>query len=376
MKPNNLPLPPDQLAIRVGGTAQNAFEEQGRGAKEFIISSLPENYDFTNKRVLDFGCGSGRILRHFNEEARKAEFWACDIDSSSISWLSENFPSYFRFICNTETADLPLESNYFDLIYVVSVFTHLTTTWRSWLLELRRILKPGGILLVTFHNRIAYEYNTGQHFDEEKTGMLAMHEDRPWSDGGPMIYHSNWWLQKNFGQLFDVDYISREGLFVWQSLAFLIKPENTTKGKGKRQCPVLQPYPYQFYDPQFSGHLNVPNRRSSFLRSWHGIELEPDNNREITLSGWFVSKTGRISNIQFIVDESKIMELPGANRDRKDVEAAHPDWPDSLHSGFEATLKLIGYGNGEHELKVIATDLTGRRHEIQSPLILLRGKDR
>jgi cyclopropane fatty-acyl-phospholipid synthase-like methyltransferase len=39
---------------------------------------------------------------------------------------------------------------YFDLVYAISVFTHITHEWSAWLLELHRILKPEGLLLATF----------------------------------------------------------------------------------------------------------------------------------------------------------------------------------------------------------------------------------
>lgn len=210
---NGLPLPPDDQANRVGGTVGETFEAQGRDTKETIIRSLPENYDFTNKRVLDFGCGSGRVLRYFQTEAQKGEFWACDIHYPSILWLSEDFPSYFRVFANADVPPLPIESDCFDLIYAISVFRHIATTWKEWLLELRRALKPGGILLVTFHHRVAYEYTTGQRFNERKTGMLVMHDNLDWDKGGPAVFHSNWWIQKHWEQLFDIEYISRGAFF-------------------------------------------------------------------------------------------------------------------------------------------------------------------
>jgi SAM-dependent methyltransferase len=369
MGEDKLPLPPSHLAKRVGGTEGEAFEKQGLEIKKFIIVSLPEDYDFTNKRVLDFGCGCGRVLRHFQVEARMGEFWACDIHLSTTTWLSENMPTHFRIFHICESPHLPIESNFFDLIYVVSVFTHLTTMWKPWLLELRRALKTGGTALITFHNRIAYEYNTGKYFDEQNAGMLVTHEDREWDNGGPMVYHSNWWIQKHWGQFFDIEYISREGLFNWQSLAVLTKPEG--KVRNNTTCPVLQPYPYGFYDPNFMGDLHIPGRRSNYLRYWHGLEMKVSENGEGNFSGWAASKAGKITRIRFIVDDKEVLELPGTNRERKDVEMVYPDWPYSLYSGFEATVNLSDFEVGEHQLKVIATDSRGNRREGEIPLILL-----
>jgi SAM-dependent methyltransferase len=369
MSKNNLPLPPDNLANRVGGTLKEEFEEQGREIKEFVVRSLPENYDFTDKRILDFGCGAGRVLRHFDREARIGEFFGCDTHKPSVEWLSESLPAYFRVFSNTELPHLPIESNYFDLVYVISVFTHLTTTWKPWLMELKRVLKPGGIALITFHNRIAYEYCTGKRFDEQNTGILLMHEDRDWDSGGPMVYHSNWWIQKHWGQFFNIDYISREGLFNWQSLVVLNKSKDNEK-KENSNCPIIQPYPYQVYNPNFRGDLNITSRRSNYLRRWHGLEMKTDMNGKNIIGGWFASKTGKIKRIQVVIDNNEVIELPGTNCERKDVAMRYKDWLYSLQSGFELTLSLNDYQIGEHQLEVTATDATGQHHKLQIPLVL------
>ena len=362
-------MPPDDLAKRVGGTIKEEFLKQGHGIKQFIVSALPEHYNFENKRVLDFGCGIGRVLRHFQAEAQKGQFWGCDIDNQSIQWLSENFPSYFRVFNNSELPHLPLESNYFDLIYVISVFTHLTTTWKPWLLELRRVLKPGGIALITFHNRIAYEHNTGNKFDEDNSGMLVMHEGLDWNEGGPMVYHSNQWIRRHWGQLFDIDYISREGLFNWQSLASLIKAEKTISANNA--WPILQPYLYQFHDADFIGQLDYTRRKSCYLKFWNGLELKLNNDGEGTVSGWFASKGGKITSIKFVINDKELIELPATNLVRPDVKNAYPHWPFSLQSGFTVTLKLRDYTPGEYSLRVIAADSTKNRQELQIPLMLI-----
>ena len=367
--PTQAALPTNDLAKRVSGTIAEEFDAQGRGIRDCIVWSLPESFNFTHKKVLDFGCGTGRVLRHFQTEAQRAEFWGCDIHAPSIVWLSENLANVHVFQ-NKEIAELPVESNYFDLIYVISVFTHLTSTWKAWLAELRRVLKPGGILLNTFHNRVAYEYTTGQRFDEKSAGMLVLHQNRDWNEGGAMVYHSNWWIDEHWGEFFNVEFVSREALFGWQSLAVLSKPEASVQRIPNSLCPLLQPYPYQFYDPTFRGYLDMPIRNSNWLRNWHGIEIKNSRAGRTPISGWFVSEKGKIAEIKVVMDGRKVATLCGTNNNREDVEAAFPTWQYSLNSGFRVTLDLSRYAPGEHDLRVIATDATGREHELQSPLVL------
>lgn len=362
-------FPPDELAKRVSGTVAEEFEAQGQEIRDCIVRCLPETFNFAHKRVLDFGCGTGRVLRHFQTEASEGEFWGCDIHAPSISWLSENLPNCHVFQ-NQDIAELPIESNYFDLIYVISVFTHLTASWQAWLAELRRVLRPGGILLNTFHNRVAYESTTGQPFEERTTGMLIRHPHRNWDEGGAMVYHSNWWIQEHWGEFFNVEFVSREALLGWQSLAVLSKPEASIRKIQNSLCPILQPYPYQFHDSTFCGYLDIPHRNSNYLKNWHGIEIKKSKAGRSPVSGWFVSEKGKIREITVSIDGYKVATLPGTNIHREDVKAAFPTWQHSLNSGFKMTLDLRLYGLGEHDLRVIATDTADRQHELQSPLVL------
>lgn len=106
--------------------------------------------DLASARVLDWGCGHGRVIRHFHQQRRVAETWAVDIDSENVGWLAANFPGISASaVPLVPPTDLP--SNHFDLVYGISVMTHLTDdVQQAWLAELRRILKPGGIALLTF----------------------------------------------------------------------------------------------------------------------------------------------------------------------------------------------------------------------------------
>ena len=145
-----LPLPPLRLAQRIGSVTLEDFDASGRDICRTIARTLPRDWDWSGKRCLDFGSGVGRALRHFTPEASRAEFWGCDIDGSSIRWSVQSLSPPFRFFQIGEVPTLPLEDNSFDLVYAVSVLSHIHTTWHQWLMEIRRILKPGGVFFATF----------------------------------------------------------------------------------------------------------------------------------------------------------------------------------------------------------------------------------
>lgn len=211
-----MPYPPLQLANRVGCLESAAdpwhfYDELGLGARASLEAALPTDWSWEGKRVLDFGCGAGRTLRHFVPLADKAEFYGCDIDTESIEWLRRNLSPPLNVFVNADLPPLAQPDGHFDVVYAVSVFTHLTDSWSAWLAELHRVLAPGGIALLTSMGEAIGPYITGIPWDEERTGMLVMKDGQGWDLGGPMVLHSSWWLEEHWGRAFDILSISPRG---------------------------------------------------------------------------------------------------------------------------------------------------------------------
>lgn len=106
--------------------------------------------DLKGAAVLDWGCGHGRAIRHFVQQGAVREGWGVDIDKENVGWLREHLPQV-----NASVVPLmpptSLPSRHFDLIFAISVMTHLKRdVQEAWLKELKRIAKPGGLVLLTF----------------------------------------------------------------------------------------------------------------------------------------------------------------------------------------------------------------------------------
>jgi SAM-dependent methyltransferase len=201
-------LPPVELMQRVGKIEQadlgEAYEAIGRSCRERLERLLPHDWSWEGKRVLDFGCGAGRTLRHFLDEAEQAEFHGCDIDGPSISWLRDHFVPPLHVFESGETPSLPQPDEFFDLVYAFSVFTHLTDHWAGWLLELHRVLKPGGLLFATFLNEGLWpDFGRGP-WEEDRVGMNVIMKWNLWDAGGPVVFHSEWWIREHWGRAFDI----------------------------------------------------------------------------------------------------------------------------------------------------------------------------
>lgn len=165
-----LPLPPRSL--RSGYPIDEAlYLESGRYDHDLIVSLIDKHGAGRDRPldILDFGCSTGRVLRHFERE-RAEHGWrlnGVDLQARLIEWQRQNFPDHFRVFTSCAIPHLPFEDNSFDVIYGMSVFTHIKFLWDEWLMELRRILRPGGLLIQTIHAEAAWEtYYKHRHAPE------------------------------------------------------------------------------------------------------------------------------------------------------------------------------------------------------------------
>lgn len=183
-----------------GDDAREAFQNEGARLRQVIQRSLPKGWRFDGKRVLDFGCGSGRVLRQYLGEAQRAEFWGCDIDGPSIAWLAENLSPPLHCFQNGREPPLRFEEGSLDLIWAMSVFTHIEN-WSPWLLEMHRVLRADGILIASFLGEGMWAPLVGEPYREDEVGMTVL---RHWLDAGADVLHSEWWLRAHWGRAFEV----------------------------------------------------------------------------------------------------------------------------------------------------------------------------
>jgi ubiquinone/menaquinone biosynthesis C-methylase UbiE len=102
-------------------------------------------------KVLDYGCGPGYLLSHFLER-KNLECYGVDISQESIGKIRARFASYSNLkeaiVLNNHLTSYP--DNYFDVITLVETLEHLSRSLIPNVLnELKRIIKLGGIILIT-----------------------------------------------------------------------------------------------------------------------------------------------------------------------------------------------------------------------------------
>lgn len=157
---DEVPLPPHRLMAAVAGHDND--EEFGRsrlgGPTQMLLDLVAAGVEpQAIHDLLDFGCGCGRFLAGWLLLHRKFRVYGCDYNPELVTWCNANLPGV-AVSENRLGQPLPYGDNSFDLIYLLSVFTHLTLPEQEQVVsEFRRVLRPGGYVYVTFHGEPFYE---------------------------------------------------------------------------------------------------------------------------------------------------------------------------------------------------------------------------
>jgi len=158
-------LPPPNLIFTVVGH---------RRRREYAVNRVPPVRDILSRlsevsvgpsdleTILDFGCGAGRILAGWeNLKGPQTKLLGCDINPKLIEFTQRAIPFAKTFVSDY-SPPLAIDSESVDLVYAASVFTHLDEkAAQDWANEFHRILRSGGLALVSFHGP-AYESELGK----------------------------------------------------------------------------------------------------------------------------------------------------------------------------------------------------------------------
>ena len=214
LPPDDLPFPPGANQQRI---SEKAIDDQwfyfAGGTFVHKLGDILERY-FSMEiakvtSVLDWGCGCGRLTRHLSKYT-KAAIHGVDIDPVNIAWCEENIPNACFSLVEPWKA-LPFEDASFDFVIGHSVLTHLTEEAQFyWLDELRRVIKPGGALLVTaMTNLAALRLSDEELGDLPEAGYLDLgHQPDGVDEVLPgyyrKVYHRPEYIHANWSSRFDI----------------------------------------------------------------------------------------------------------------------------------------------------------------------------
>ena len=256
--------------MRVAGdTDRERFHEFGQKSRRDIDAVLAvagrRLEDF--ERILDWGCGCGRILLWMDDVARSSALYGVDIDERAVRWVRENLPHAEASVCKG-LPPLEFGDGLFDLVYNHSVLSHLDERYQdAWLRELRRVTKPGGLVLLSVHGDHAFSLferdstNGGGDISElrdrfSQEGFVFV--DRDNNVGGPFpdfyhsSFHASWYVFEHWSRFFTIKAYVPRGSLDFQDFVLLERPahdlaepvgrpEKRFRASEVRQAPAAPP---------------------------------------------------------------------------------------------------------------------------------------
>lgn len=224
--------PPKHLQERVVGVYAPDFVSSGRGQVAELDAVLAEVGASLASfpRVLDFGCGCGRVLRAASRLGEPGQsYHGSDVDAEAIAWCREHYSSFAEFYANPANPPTEYASDFFDCIYSISIFTHLPESMQfAWLEELARILRPGGYLLASIHGESHYDkIPTGDGGRQLRARGFA-YANVGDTDGLPEFYqaafHTHEYVREHWSKTFEIVAIRTLAVGGHQDLVLCRKP--------------------------------------------------------------------------------------------------------------------------------------------------------
>jgi cyclopropane fatty-acyl-phospholipid synthase-like methyltransferase len=168
------------------------------------------------RRLVDFGCGCGRVTRFLRRSMPDAALTGLDVDADAIAWCAANLSTLGSFRTIPHHPPTRESDGAFDAMIAISVFTHLPPEMqRAWIAEWARVVEPGGHVLFTVSHPDDRELHTHRlRLVSEDDGSfyyrIGPQEGHP--DWYQVTYHSEAAAARLAASHFDVLRVDRGGI--------------------------------------------------------------------------------------------------------------------------------------------------------------------
>lgn len=231
-------LPPSGNMMQEGPDGQGVFIRGGNRMSAVVAAAvnvfLPTQ-DWDSMNILDFGCGNGRVAMPLNFHYGRPNF-CCDVDPAVVAHLGRNLPKA-EVVVSPFFPPTQFPPDFFDVIYSISIFTHLPGgSQQAWLEEFFRMVKPGGLALISTsgyrelasrrERKMAHWVDVSDQ-DLEREGMIFHPSAKPPGVSGDYGYaaHSPSWVRDNWSKRFSYLGCWERSIEGYQDLHILMKPK-------------------------------------------------------------------------------------------------------------------------------------------------------
>ncbi|MEY3321852.1 MAG: Ubiquinone/menaquinone biosynthesis C-methyltransferase UbiE [Bacteroidota bacterium] len=208
---NNYPdidFPPDYLMYESFKLDYNSYYLGGKKTTAWIQELTREWLPNENCFLLDWGCGPGRVIRHWAD--KRYICYGSDVNKESLQWCRQHL-SDIHFLNQHINPPLAVGKHTFDLIYGISILTHLSESAHfKWVEEFKRILKPSGILFLTTQGNSFKNKLTSEEKNEFDKGKLIIRDSVREGHRTFSSFHPKSFMEKLFHSFEILKFISNE----------------------------------------------------------------------------------------------------------------------------------------------------------------------
>ena len=171
----NVILPPDFYLYETFALDYKKYYEGGYETARWLYDHFQKHITVKNISILDWGCGPARTIRHLPSIAGEDnQYFGSDYNEDYVQWCADNIQNV-TFKKNELAPPLDFSEDFFEIIYGISIFTHLSEEMHhKWMLELSRVLKKGGILFLTTHGEVTKQKLPQKDQDAFDKGQLIV----------------------------------------------------------------------------------------------------------------------------------------------------------------------------------------------------------
>jgi len=245
------PVPPRRLRARVGAAGTREFLDGGRDTARRLDGALAQAglpRLAQSRALLDFGCGCARVLAPVAELAKDARCAGADVDAEAIAWARAHLRR-LELVTIAAEPPLPFGDGEFDLLYSISVLSHLDESGQDrWLAELARVLAPGAAALLSVHGPSALDaFRRGaartawcapgafarSGLGEQELAFIPYERSR-WNRGElrgvaadyGLAFHAHGYVRRRWSAWLEVLAISERAISGWQDLVICRRPRS------------------------------------------------------------------------------------------------------------------------------------------------------
>ncbi len=204
-------LPPDYMIYESFQMSYEYYYNDSLDTAKWLIGYFEKYIELKNIKILEWGCGPARIIRHLPKLLdRSCEIYGSDYNHKTIDWCKKNIHD-INFSINDLQPPLEYESNFFDIIYATSVFTHLSEEMHyAWIEELKRVCKPNRIIFLTTHGDNCKPKLTDEELNLFEAGKLVVRGNVREGHRTFAAYQPPQFMQKLFSDVKILEHVTRE----------------------------------------------------------------------------------------------------------------------------------------------------------------------